>query len=422
MGPAGSDIPKAMLEFDGTPLIEHQLKLLARHGIRDVVLCLGHGAERIRDAMGDGDRLGLTLRYSVETEPLGTAGAVAQALPLLADEFLVLYSDLMLDMDLDRLFAFHRNSMAVCTLVVHPNDHPEDSDLVELGPGKRVIAFHRKPRPLGLMLPNLANSALFVMSKQAMVGIEPDRFMDFGADVFPRLVLEQPVFGYVTPEYIKDIGTPERYLEVTQDVASGRVSRLHSRNPRCAVFLDRDGIINEDRGLIHDPDQFQLLPGVSEAILRINRSDFLAIVVTNQSVVARNLCSMETVDAIHRKMEALLARDGAWLDAVHFCPHHPDSGYPGENSAYKVACECRKPGIGMILRARGEFNIDLPGSFMIGDSWRDIMAGRNAGMPAIRVGPPGADDPDEAVPDAAFDTLAEAVDHVLRTANGRTAT
>lgn len=131
---------------------------------------------------------------------------------------------------------------------------------------------------------------------------------------------------------------------------------------------------------MYNEDDFELETDVVEAIKQINHSEWLCIVVTNQPVVARGLCEIEDVENIHRKMATLLGKEGVYLDAVKYCPHHPDKGYPEENVAYKIKCHCRKPDIGMLLESAEEYNIDLKKSWMIGDTTIDIQTGINAGM------------------------------------------
>ena len=115
-------------------------------------------------------------------------------------------------------------------------------------------------------------------------------------------------------------------------------------------------------------------------IKKINESEFLAIIITNQPAVAKGFCLIENINEIHRKMETVLGESGAKLDGIYFCPHHPEKGLKGENPKYKIKCSCRKPGIGMLQKAAKDFNIDLEGSYFIGDSFRDILCGKNAGM------------------------------------------
>ena len=134
---------------------------------------------------------------------------------------------------------------------------------------------------------------------------------------------------------------------------------------------------------MRDIDDFELLPGVAEAIRRINSSGYLAIVVTNQPVIARGEVSFEELDQIHNKMETLLGAEGAYLDAIYYCPHHPDKGFEGEVVELKINCDCRKPKPGMLLRAAHDFNIDLGKSWMIGDKDKDVMAGKAAGCQTV---------------------------------------
>ena len=118
---------------------------------------------------------------------------------------------------------------------------------------------------------------------------------------------------------------------------------------------------------------------MSEAIKLINQSGYLAIVVTNQPVIARGEVTWDELHEIHRKMETLLGKDGAYIDGIYICPHHPDKGFEGERPEYKIDCDCRKPKPGLLLQAAQDYNIDLTQSYMIGDSERDVEAGINAG-------------------------------------------
>jgi D-glycero-D-manno-heptose 1,7-bisphosphate phosphatase len=187
------------------------------------------------------------------------------------------------------------------------------------------------------------------------------------------------MFCYDSPEYVKDMGTPERFRQVERDFAAGRVQAKNLSNRQKAIFLDRDGVINKYVGFLRDIDEFELLPGVAEAIKTINESGYLCIVVTNQPVIARGEVSVAALEAIHNKMETLLGMEGAYIDGLYYCPHHPHKGYDGEIAELKIDCDCRKPKPGMLLRAAKEFNIDLSSSWMVGDSESDILAGKNAG-------------------------------------------
>lgn len=414
LGALTEQLPKPMVPIGGRPILEHQLRLLRRHGLCDIILSIGHLADHIAGHFGSGRKLGVSLGYVRETEPLGTAGALKAMEAELTEDFLVLYGDVMLDIDLGRLLAFHREKAGAGTLVLHPNDHPMDSDLVEIdADSRRILAFHPKPHPPGKQYRNLVNAGACVLSPRVFRHIDAGARADLGRDVFPRIVDREQLYGYVTAEYLKDMGTPERLREVTEDYLAGRVQRFNSRQKRRAIFLDRDGVINRLVGLLHRPGDLELLPGVARGIRAINASEFLAVVVTNQPVVARNLCSLRELDAIHGRMEALLAAEGAKVDALYYCPHHPDKGYAGENPAYKVPCRCRKPDIGMIERAAEELNIDLKGSCIIGDSARDIECGRRAGLETVAVMTGERWTTRDGEPDYVFASFAEAVEFVL---------
>ena len=142
-----------------------------------------------------------------------------------------------------------------------------------------------------------------------------------------------------------------------------------------AVFLDRDGTINEERGYINHVDRFQLLPGTAKAIRLINTNGFKAVVVTNQSGVARGMFPESLVAKVHRKMEDMLRADGAHIDGIYYCPHH-ESVAP---------CQCRKPSSYFLDQAIKEFDIDPRQSYMIGDSQRDMTAAEGAGVKGIRI-------------------------------------
>lgn len=375
-----SEIPKAMIPVCGEPVIEREVNLCKRYGYTDFVFVLGHLGDRISSYFGDGSRWGVSITYRQEERPLGTAGSLAYLKDELTEDFFVLYGDTLVDFDMRAMQAYHRAKGADATLFVHPNDHPYDSDIVDLAEDGRVRRFHNKPHAEGFVGRNLVNAAVFIFSPKILTQVETGVRSHIEKDVLPRcLDAGMRLYGYESFEYVKDMGTPERYYAVCEDVASGKVARQNRSNRRPAVFLDRDGTIVREVNLLHRPEQVALLEGASEAVRLINRSGYLAVVVTNQPVIARNLCSLEELDRIHATLETLLGKEGAYLNAIYYCPHHPDKGYPEERPEYKIECSCRKPKPGMLLRAAADWNIDLSTSYMIGDLERDLAAGRNAG-------------------------------------------
>ena len=385
LGKISREIPKPMVYIGDRPIIGHQIELLKRYGITDILIITGYLSHVIEDHFGDGSDLGVNISYFRETEPLGTTGGVKEMEDQLKDDFLLLYGDVLVDMDLRRLISHHREHRGLATLVLHPNDHPQDSDLVELDERSKVVRFRTKPHDQGTFYHNLVNAALYVLSPAILPLLPKGRKADFGRDIFPEAIHYGDIYGYVTAEYLKDVGTPERLSDVTEDLLSGKVRRFNRSNQRMAVFLDRDGVVLKKIDLLHTIEDVELYPFSVQALKLLNQSDYLAVLITNQPVIARGLCTLEELDMIHRKMETLLGREGAKLDGIYFCPHHPERGFPGEVPEFKIACTCRKPGIGMIEKAVKDFNIDLKGSYIIGDSTRDIECGINAEVTTIGV-------------------------------------
>ena len=376
-----SEIPKAMIPIHGKPIIEYQVELAKRYGFHDFLFIIGYLGNQIESYFQDGSQWDVHISYFHETTPLGTAGALGLLRNQLPEDFFVFYGDTVMDFDMQHMLNYHRANQADATLFLHPNDHPYDSDIVDIDAQGKVRGFHHKPHPEGFIAHNMVNAALFIFSPKILTAIEPGVKCHIEKHVLPRCIASgMNLYGYVSAEYIKDMGTPDRYYAVCDDVISGKVARLNRTYARPAVFLDRDGVINYEVDLLHRVEQMQLIPGAAEAIRRINQMGYLAIVVTNQPVIARNLCSFEELEQIHMQMETLLGHEHAYVNAIYYCPHHPDAGYPEERKEYKITCNCRKPAPGMLLQAAKDWNIDLENSYMIGDSMRDVEAGNNAGV------------------------------------------
>lgn len=183
-----------------------------------------------------------------------------------------------------------------------------------------------------------------------------------------------------------------------------------------AAFLDRDGVLNEDRGYVHRWEDFSFLPGVIEALRQLQHKGYLLVVITNQSAVARGLCAEADVLALHERMRTVLREQGIELAGIYHCPHHPQGSVP----RYARACPCRKPEPGMILRAAQEHGIDLARSFLVGDKISDLEAGRAAGIPSLYlVVPPGQEKDLAAFPGAQQVSSLEEVAERLSPAQNR---
>ena len=418
MGTMVDEVPKPMLLICGKPVLEYQIELLRRYEIREIIIIVNHLKGKIIEYLGNGSAFGVNISYYEETEPLGTVGGIKAIENQLSEDFMVLYGDVLVNMDLNRLVQFHFEKKGIATLVVHPNDHPYDSDLLDCDKNYLITGFYPKPHEPGKYYRNLVNAALYIFNPKLLDFLTPNVKADFGKDIFPELVKKEKFYAYNTPEYLKDMGTPGRIQKVENDLKSGLVEAKNLENKQIAVFLDRDGVINKDsKEFVKSPDEFLMFENTAEAIKKINKSNYLSIICTNQSGLARNLFSESTLKEIHNKFDTLIGKEGAKVDAIYYCPHHPDSGFEEENKLLKIDCECRKPKPGMLLEASRDFNIDLSKSYMIGDSERDILAGKAAGCMTIGVRTGNGLKNTKTFPDYIFNDLKEAVDFITEDYN-----
>lgn len=392
------NIPKPLIPVAGMPILEREIRSLCAQGFKDIILTVGYLADKIIAYFGDGSQFGAKIDYFVEESPLGNAGALFRLREKIGDEpFLLLNADAAFDVDFNRMVAFHQNHGGLVTLFTHPNSHPYDSGLVIADENGHVEKWLAKEDERPQWYDNRVNAGLHVIDPKvldiSLKSLEinkesgfPQGKVDLDRQILKPLCGSNLIFCYDSPEYVKDMGTPERFHQVEADYKNGVVQAKNLTNKQKAIFLDRDGTINKYVGFLRNIDDFELIEGVAEAIKLINQSGYLAIVVTNQPVIARGEVTWDELNEIHKKMATLLGKEGAYVDGIYICPHHPDKGFEGERPEYKIDCDCRKPKPGLLLQAAKDFNIDLSESYMIGDSHRDVEAGENAGVKkSIRV-------------------------------------
>jgi mannose-1-phosphate guanylyltransferase/phosphomannomutase len=415
------DIPKPMVPLAHKPLLEYQILLLKKYGISEIIFLTGHLSEKIEEYFGNGNKWGTNISYVREDTPLGTGGAILQLKSYVKDRFLVFYGDVIMDFAIDKFIEFDRQQESLASLIVHPNDHPYDSDLVERS-GDTITRFISKPHKDDLLYENLVNAAVYILSPDIFKHIPENTSSDFGKDIFPDIIRQGgKLRAYVSPEYIKDMGTPDRLIKVEKDLISGKIARWNLNEKRPAIFIDRDGVINKEVDNLRRIQDFELLEGVETAIRKINQSDFLAIIVTNQPAVAKGFLTIDELRDIHKLLETKLGNAKAFVNHIYFCPHHPDKGFAGEDVNLKINCDCRKPKIGLIKQAVEGYNIDLTKSFFIGDSTTDLMTAKNAGIRSILVqtGYAGKDNRFLVNADSIKDNLESAVDYILTLTNNK---
>lgn len=381
------EIPKPMVPVDGKPLLEYQVGKLKSYGIKKIVMIVGHLGEKIVDHFKGGKNFGVEIDYIFEKEPLGTAGAFYYLKDKIdAKDFMLVFGDVFFDMDFDRMEDFHFKNSALTTLLAHPNGHPYDSDLIRMDDNGRVIGFDSKHNVRDYWYDNMVNAGMYIINRDLLDLVKEPVKTDFEKDILANQVkLGANIYAYHTPEYVKDVGTVDRINATVEELKSGLIQSKNLKNKQRAIFLDRDGTINVSKGFISKADDLELIPGSIEAIKAINKSGALAIVITNQPVIARGECSFEELHNIHNKLKILLGEKGAFVDDIFYCPHHPDKGFEGEVPELKFDCECRKPKTGMIDKAVKKYNIDLSKSYMVGDSTMDLETARNAGIKSVLV-------------------------------------
>lgn len=378
MASISGEIPKAMLTVSEKPILEHQIRCLERQGYRDIIIVTGHLGDAIHSYFGDGKRFDVCIEYYDESKPLGTAGALIALKNNLEEDFLLINGDLVFDLDFKRFEDFHKSKHALATLFTHPNNHPFDSEIIVadndskitgwLGRGEKRVDFS-----------NCVNAGLHILAPEVLSGYSQVAKLDLDKDILMPMLETGRLFSYNSPEYVKDMGTPKRYKEVCDDFLSGKVHNRNISLKQKAVFMDRDGTINEYIGFVTKAEQLKLISTAAEAVSQVNNSEYLSIVITNQPIIARGECTFEELKKIHNRLEDLLGEHGAYLDAIYYCPHYPDKGFEGEITEYKIDCNCRKPKPGLILQAAIDYNIDLAQSYMVGDDVRDLLAGKAAG-------------------------------------------
>ena len=426
------DIPKPLIPIKDRngidkPVLEWEIRSLVAQGFDEIILTVSYLSEQIINFFGNGDVYGAHIEYFVEEQPLGNAGALLKMRDRLgSDPFLLLNADAVFDVDFNRMVRYHHEKGGLVTLFTHPNSHPYDSGIVVADENGAVLHWLTKEDKRPEFYKNRVNAGLHVINPQILdlSGIDAESVgkldeetgkaikVDLDRQLLKPLCNTGHMYCYDSPEYVKDMGTPERYEAVSRDFAAGVVESKSLSHKQKAIFLDRDGTINKYVGFLSDIDQFELIDGAAEAIRKINESGYLCIVATNQPVIARGEVTTSQLQEIHNKMETELGKAGAYIDGLYYCPHHPDKGFEGEIPELKFDCECRKPKPGMLVAASKDFNIDLSHSWMIGDGKNDVGTGKAAGCNTLRIITDEKDfqnEQDESLPTAYVDDLLRAV-------------
>lgn len=277
------NIPKPLIPIEGVPVLEREIISLRDQGFKDIILTIGYMADKIKNYFGDGSKWGVNISYFVEEKPLGNAGALFFL--NIEDDFLLLNADAIFDVDFKRMVKYHKEKGGLVTLFTHPNSHPYDSGLIISKENGVVERWLTKEDTRPDIYKNRVNAGLHVISSKALkrsginreeIGKEVNgkiKKVDLDRQILKPLCSTGKMFCYDSPEYVKDMGTPERYLSVCDDYKKGVVQAKNLKNKQKAIFLDRDGTINKYVGFLRKQEELELLSDAAEAIKQINKSD-----------------------------------------------------------------------------------------------------------------------------------------------------
>ena len=365
LGALTGNLPKPLVTVGDRPFLAYLLWHLRRYGFRRVLLLAGHNSEAVVEfAVRSTWTEGLSVEVVVEPEPLGTAGAIRNALDRLDERFLFMNGDSLFDfnwLDLNEL-ALQLPECRVAMALRHEGDASRFG-VVTLD-GERVTGFQERGTAAG----GAINGGVYLLDRS--VAAACPKAGSFERDVLPVLAVEGRVAGRIQQGFFLDIGIPDA-LAAAQTLVPASLRRG-------AVFFDRDGVLNVDHGYTHRWDEFEWIEGAVEAIKIANDRNLFAFLVTNQSGVARGYYDEAAVLQLHDQLQAHLRARGAHLDDIRYCPFHPD----GIVAAYTAASDWRKPGAGMITDLAAHWPLDMSRSRLIGDQPSDLAAAAAAGVPA----------------------------------------
>ncbi|MFC0283887.1 HAD-IIIA family hydrolase [Camelimonas abortus] len=373
LGELTASTPKPMLPVAGRPFLEHLIQETARFGVERILLLAGRFGEQVAAAYHGARRYGADIAVLVEPEPLGTGGALRFARNALDPTFMLLNGDSWIDADLTRFMADWearrraRPQVKAALLLQHVDDAGRYGSVTAAD--GMVVAFAEKTAGASGR-PGLINAGVYIIDRSVVDALPARGAASLEKDVLPGLASAGAVVAHAAQpgRFFIDIGVPETFAAAERGLQRART--------RPALFLDRDGTLNVDAGYTHRPGDLQWNSGAREAIRWANDHGYFVFVVTNQAGVARGYYDGAAVLAFHRAMQRSLFEIGAHIDAIEWCPHHPE----GTVAAFSHACRRRKPEPGMLLDLMAQWPVDRDRSLMVGDRESDMQAGAAAGV------------------------------------------
>ena len=376
--------PKSFLKINKDSIIDHQLKQLSKLN-KKIFLISNNRISKFNNQLKDKYK-SINLKIFEESTPLGTGGCLKPLQNYKSNNYLIIMGDLIFNIDLKKFYSFHKKNRSDFTLLAHPNDHPFDSDLLEINEKNQLIKLYNKPHKKN-DIGNLSSSGIFLINKKIFKYIENNKFQDLTKDILPKLLKKKiKVYAYNTREYVKDAGTPDRINLIKKQVKTIRFINGNINKKLPAIFLDRDGVINKEYLNKHYQNPMEINKGAISAVKKINNNGFLSVIITNQPAIAKGIITLDKLKKDHKKLEYEFGLKGAYFDRIYFCPYHPEKGFKGEIKKFKKKSSWRKPDNGMFLQAIKDLNIDIKKSYMIGNSSADYYAAKKTGIKCLLIG------------------------------------
>jgi D,D-heptose 1,7-bisphosphate phosphatase len=365
LGELTSRIPKPLLPVADRPFLDLLIEEAGRRGFSKVLLLAGHLSELVEEYVREqslSDRFNIEIKISVESEPMGTGGALINALLLLDEEFLLLNGDTWFDFNWRDLVHKAQSLGARAALSLRRVQDPDRYETIEID-GNIVTAIQPRGSFSGGAL---INGGVYYLQKVCLQGAHMPSSLE--SDILPAIQKDGGLVGVAYDGFFIDIGVPDTY-------SAAQIS-VPAQKTRKAVFLDRDGVLNVDNGYVHLPEELVWVDGARESIKYLNDKGYYVFVVTNQAGVARGYYDELAVQRLHHFMNETLQGDGAYIDDWRYCPFHPD----GTVREYRGAHPWRKPEPGMLLDLLAKWPVKVEGSFLIGDQQTDVDAANAAGV------------------------------------------
>lgn len=395
-----TDTQKVMAPVGGRPFLTYITDDLINKGCKRIIFAVSYHSEQIKDFFGD-EYNGAEIIYSEEKEPMGTGGAIKQALGYAESENVtVINGDTFFNADMEALNEKHIKEKADITICVRKLSNITRSGTVTFDGNGKMLSFNERKE----LTDGYINGGIYIIKREITDKLPCGKF-SFEKDVLEKLMFR--TYCMLSDGYFIDMGVPSDYFR-----ANTEIPLLFGKNVFPVAFLDRDGVICKEKHHLYKIKDFEFIDGVPEAIERMREKGYLIVVVTNQAGVAKGLYTERDVIRLHKFMCESL-KDKAYIDAVYYSPWHVDATV----EKYKKDSPDRKPGTGMIKKAVKDFAakgiiIDLEHSFIVGDMERDIETGINAALGKKILVRSGHKIPDEKLSkaDVIVDSLKEAAE------------